>query len=366
MQLLRSVTGRRAVLLLAALGVVVGIVAASAVVGRLSPPPEAAVLPSASVAPTSGTATATPSALPSASEAPSSAPTGPAADPVLGTDGRFTVLLLGSDYRPAHPGNRTDTIMVVSVDSSTGSVAAASIPRDTANFPLPGGGVYRAKVNGLYQSLLGRLGRQAAGVEIKRAIGTAIGVEIDSYALVGFAGVQRLVDAVGGVDVVLARTVHDPDYWVTSTRRGVTFPKGRNHLTGARALIFARTRKGDNDFERARRQQLLVAAALTAVRERGLARLPALVAAARGVVQTDLPLAAAPAIYAIVSGANVTKAMKVVFGPTTWASSLGGTSFALKLSAVRAWTARWMAPVVAAPPASSSPPPPSSAATPQP
>src|SRR5689334_11607352 len=141
MQLLRSVTGRRAVLLLAALGVVVGIVAASAVVGRLSPPPEAAVLPSASVAPTSGTATATPSALPSASEAPSSAPTGPAADPVLGTDGRFTVLLLGSDYRPAHPGNRTDTIMVVSVDSSTGSVAAASIPRDTANFPLPGGGV---------------------------------------------------------------------------------------------------------------------------------------------------------------------------------------------------------------------------------
>jgi polyisoprenyl-teichoic acid--peptidoglycan teichoic acid transferase len=309
--------------------------------------------------------TTSPTASPSASARPSlpiaSADPGPVTKDVLGSDGRFTVLLLGSDYRPAHPGNRTDTIMVVSVDPITGAVAAASIPRDTTNFPLPNGDTYRAKVNGLYQDLVGRLGPAQGAAEMKRAVGAALGVEIDWYAFVGFAGVQRLVDAVGGVDVVLEKAVHDPAYWVTAKQRGVTFPAGPNHLNGARALIFARTRKGDNDFERARRQQLLVAAALDAVRERGLERLPQVIAAARRVVRTDLPLTSAPRIFEIVAGSNLETASKVVFGPTKWASSLGGTSFALRIDVVRAWTKRWMAPIVppSTPPGASPSPGPS-------
>ncbi len=87
----------------------------------------------------------------SASPSPTPSPTPPGADPLLGTDGRLTVLLLGSDYRPAHPGNRTDAIMVVSVDPSTGRTAAFSIPRDTTGFPLPGGGRFDQKINALYQ-----------------------------------------------------------------------------------------------------------------------------------------------------------------------------------------------------------------------
>ena len=74
--------------------------------------------------------------------------------------------------------------------------------------------------------------------------------------------------------MVLSKSVSDPYYWVTPRSRGVYFPAGRNHLSGDRALIFARTRKGDNDFERARRQQLLFAGAVDAVLERGLKNLP--------------------------------------------------------------------------------------------
>ena len=71
-----------------------------------------AVPPGTSLPPLAPTPTPDPSATPS----PTPSPTPVGADPVLGTDGRLTVLLLGSDYRPAHPGNRTDAIMVVSVD----------------------------------------------------------------------------------------------------------------------------------------------------------------------------------------------------------------------------------------------------------
>ncbi len=240
---------------------------------------------------------------------------------------------------------RTDVIMVVSLDPTTGAVAAASIPRDTANFPTSSKGTYGPKVNGLYQSLMGRIGQPKAAREMKRIIGNGIGVEIDSYAVVGFEGVRQLVNAVGGVDVVLARSVSDPYYWVTSTKRGVYFPAGNNHLSGDRALIFARTRKGDNDFERARRQQLLVAAAVKAVRDRGLKNLAKLLPIADRFMRTDLPLKSAPLLFDVVSGAKLAEAERVVFGPTKWASGGSGTSFRLKLDVVRAWTARWMAPV---------------------
>lgn len=235
--------------------------------------------------------------------------------------------------------------MVVSLDPTTGAAAAASIPRDTANFPTSSRARYGAKVNGLYQSLIGRLGQTKAAREMKRIVGEGIGVEVDSYAVVGFEGVRRLVDAVGGVDVTLAKSVSDPYYWVTAKKRGVYFPAGRNHLSGDRALIFARTRKGDNDFERARRQQLLVAGAVAAVRDRGLANLPKLVSVAGRYVKTDLPLKSAPELFAIVSKADLAHAQRVVFGPTKWATGGSGSSFTLKLDVVRSWTAEWMAPV---------------------
>ncbi len=341
---------RRAALISSAIavGLVVSIVGALILVNRPQQAPIAAAptaSPTASPSPSpSPTPTPTPTPSPSATPA---APIGP--DPVLGSDGRLTVLLLGSDARSGLSGNRTDVIMVVSLNPATGAVAAASIPRDTANFPTSSRQTYGPKVNGLYQSLIGRIGQPRAAGEMKRIIGEGIGVEIDSYAVVGFEGVRRLINAVGGVDVVLAKSVSDPYYWVTSRTRGVFFPAGTNHLNGDRALIFARTRKGDNDFERARRQQLLVAAAVDAVRDRGLNNLVKLLPVAGRYVRTDLPFKAAPLLYDLVSGAKLSDAKRVVFGPTKWASGGSGTSFRLKLDVVRAWTAEWMAPVTTLP-----------------
>lgn len=283
---------------------------------------------------------------------------------LLGNDGRLTVLLLGSDYRPSSAGNRTDTIMIVSIDPTSGAVSAASIPRDTTGFPTSASRRYGAKINGLYQSLISRLGQAKAAREMKRIIGSGIGVEIDSYAVVGFEGVRQLINAVGGVDVVLPRAVSDPYYWVTPRNRGVFFAKGRNHLNGDRALIFARTRKGDNDFERARRQQLLVGGAVDAVRERGLKNLPRLIAIAARFVKTDLPLKSAPQLFDIIAKAKIGDATRIVFGPTKWATGGSGSSFSLKLNVVRGWTREFMAPLAPAP--STKPPvaPPHGGATP--
>jgi LCP family protein required for cell wall assembly len=312
------------------------------VVLSATPPPPTTAEATPSPSPSAPPPTSAPSPSPAA---PSPTPTAVPVDPLFGDDGRFTVLLLGSDYRPTHPGNRTDAIMVVSVSSADGSVAAVSIPRDTARFPLPDGSTYDTKINALYQDTLRRLGRAAAGDEIKRIIGEGLGIQIDWYAFIGMYGVTELIDAIGGVDVVLETAVSDPYYWVNGQTQGVYFPAGRQHLNGARALIFARTRQGDSDFQRARRQQLLVLATVDKVLARGVSRLPALLELGLRWVRTDLPLADALRIYEIVAGANLETVNSAVLGPKYATKIPGSVSYELRLDKVRALTAEWFAAV---------------------
>jgi len=285
----------------------------------------------------------TPSPAASLVPEPTLTPAPAGADPVLGTDGRFTVLLLGSDYRPAHPGNRTDAIMVVSMDPASGRSAAFSIPRDTLNFPLPSGGVFGNKVNALYQHFLSTTSN--GNNAMKRAIAKAFDIELDGFVFIGFEGVRRLVDAVGGVTVVLDKAYYDPYYWVNSRTQGWGLPAGANRLNGRTALIFARSRKGDNDFGRARRQQLLVMAALDKVRARGPSVLPKLLQIAGDTVRTDLPSNKVAEIFEVVKRANLDKARQAVFGPRSYTNELGGSDFSLDLTICRDWIAKNFPPI---------------------
>jgi LCP family protein required for cell wall assembly len=283
-----------------------------------------------------------PEPTPDASAGPQATPVA-GADRLLGTDGRFTVLLLGSDYRPAHPGNRTDAIMVVSLDPVTGKAAAFSVPRDTLNFPLPTGGVYAGKANALYQHLLATTKNGNAAME--QAVERAFDIELDGFVFIGFEGVRRMVDAVGGVEITLEKAYYDPYYWVNAKTQGWGLPAGTSKLDGKTALIFSRSRKGDNDFGRARRQQQLVMAALEKVRDQGPEILPRLLRIAGDTVRTDLPSDQVAEIYDIVSRAKLGAANRVVFGPRTYTVELGGSSFALDLDVCKAWIAKNFPPV---------------------
>jgi LCP family protein required for cell wall assembly len=276
-----------------------------------------------------------PSLDPSPLPLPSPSQTAPQADPILGEDGRLTVLLLGSDYRRAHPGNRTDAILVVSVDPASGEAGAFSIPRDTVAFPLPAKGTYGPKVNGLYQYLQSKTGK--GGQAMKAAIARAYDLEVDNYVFIGFEGFTRLIAAIGGVDVTLKKAYFDPYYWVNSRTQGWGLPAGKSHLSAKQALIFARSRKGDNDFERARRQQLLIMATLAKVRKQGIDKLPHLLSIAADTVRTDLPLERAADVYGVIAATDISRIDRVVFGPRTYADGAGGSSFTPDLKTQRAW-----------------------------
>jgi LCP family protein required for cell wall assembly len=285
----------------------------------------------------------------------------------LGRDNRLTVLLIGSDERPPGQrpsGERTDAMMIVSIDPNTKRVVASSIPRDIAKFPRYGASSFGCtrsscrKVNThlqYYDKTLG-MSRGAALLRFKNDVATALQAEIDYYALLQFGTFQRLVTAIGGIDVYLPTAYRDSSYqWRDALgrhRTGIYFPKGRNRLNGAMALILARVRKADSDFARGSRQQLVVMAAVRKMASLPPTRLPAVLGLASRMFETNIPAAAFPALYSLVSKANFGSSTgcvapsceRVVYKPRTYAA--GHTccaAYILKLAAVRSWANRYNA-----------------------
>jgi len=266
-------------------------------------------------------------------------------DAISGSDGRLTILLLGSDARGKVVGERTDAIMVMTIDASTGRVSMAGLPRDTVNVPIGDGEVYASRITGLLQSYqLGGSGRKEALRKVTRAMAYAFDIEIDAYVLIGFIGVRRLIDQIGGVDVFLDRPLWDSTMHVT--KKGLKLQAGANHLDGGRALAFARTRYTDSDYQRAARQQQLLIAVATKVLDNGPDALPALAELGLRHVETDLSLDALPVLTELAGRARLRAYKSVVLGPSQYAGA-GPEPYTieLQLDAVRAMFDRLFGPV---------------------
>ncbi len=172
-------------------------------------------------------------------------------------DGWLNVLLGGVDWWEGRVGARTDTMLVVSVNSATGEVLMFSFPRDLQKFPIYNGGTYSGKLNTfagvskLYPDKFPDPGMPA----LANQVGFLLGVPIDYYASVNMEGFQEVVRLVGGVTVNNEREIADDhlQFYLSA---------GEHHLNPADALRFVRSRKGQagGDFARAHRQQQVLAA----------------------------------------------------------------------------------------------------------
>lgn len=181
-----------------------------------------------------------------------------------------------------------------------------SIPRDLINIPLGNGDDYGPKVNSLMSYADSHRDEFPHGgrVALRQAIGALLGIDIPYYAQVSFAGFRRMVDAVGGVDIVVAADIDDPEFGVT----GYRISKGPHHLDGQEALDYVRSRKGkgESDFTRATRQQQVLLALRGAVTSDGslLWELPDLLDAVADTVRTNVPTSVLPAFAAIADEVN--------------------------------------------------------------
>ena len=199
-------------------------------------------------------------------------------------DEPFYMMLIGSDKREddEEMGARSDTNIVVRIDPVNNQATLVSIPRDTM-IDIDGYGTN--KFNAAYN-----YGGAAAAI---REASQLTGVDISHYAEVNFDALVSLVDAVGGVDVVVDERIDDPDAdnsW--SGTDPVIIEEGEQHLNGTQALVFARSRAYvDGDFTRTSNQRKLIEALANKVLSLPVTELPGVVQAAAKCVTTDMKIA---------------------------------------------------------------------------
>ncbi|MBD8868337.1 LCP family protein [Nocardioides donggukensis] len=145
------------------------------------------------------------------------------------------------------PGSyRSDAIMVLHIEAGARAAQLVSIPRDSY-VPVAGRG--STKINAALSA--------GGPALLARTVEDLIGIRLDHVVLVDYAGFTGITRLLGGVEVTVAETVHDP-------KNDKTWQAGRHVLEGEEALLYVRQRYGlgRGDFDRVQRQQNFLRALL--------------------------------------------------------------------------------------------------------
>ncbi|MFV0435486.1 MAG: LCP family protein [Leucobacter sp.] len=245
-------------------------------------------------------------------------------------DGRYNILLLGTDAGADREGLRPDSISLVSVDAETGQSVIIGLPRELADVPFsedspmhemhPNGfgvgpnvfgdeggcEVGRCILNGiyaeaelfhpeLYPDAVSR--GSSPGIEAtKDAVTGATGLEVQFYVMVNMDAFSGLIDALGGVtiDVKERLPIGGQLDEYTGELVGVEgwIEPGKQKLNGFNAQWYARSRYGSaaGDYARMERQRELQAAILAQMDPANvLLRFQEVAEAGTDLVQTDIP-----------------------------------------------------------------------------
>lgn len=166
----------------------------------------------------------------------------------------LTVVLFGTDFKEeGNASNRSDSIMIASVNPNTQSVKLLSIPRDTY-VSIKGYG--KTKINHAYA-----YGKEQLSI---RTINENFGLNIDKFVTIDFSGLIEIINSMGGVEVEISKEEMNYINYELDHRNDLGDNPNKTKLSdfgvvtlnGEQALMHSRNRTtGGNDFIRANRQR---------------------------------------------------------------------------------------------------------------
>ncbi|MCE5209333.1 MAG: LCP family protein [Chloroflexi bacterium] len=196
------------------------------------------------------TATATSTSRPTKTSTPASTLT-PSMTPTPSLpDGQVNIMVFGNDYRPSS-GYRTDTMILVSINTIEKIVNAISLPRDLY-VEIPGHGYDRLNTAMPY-----------GGFDLfQQTMQINFNIKPDFYIMTNFTGFANIINSIGGIDVNAARNLYDSCDLPQAVNGYCSAGAGIVHMDGETALWYVRSRYTSNDFDRNRRQQEVMLAIL--------------------------------------------------------------------------------------------------------
>lgn len=173
----------------------------------------------------------------------------------------------------------TDTMLLIRLDPETGKLAVLSVPRDTRTY-IEGHGVTKINEANVYG------GPALTALTLSELMG---GVNVDRYVRINVQGVEKLIDALGGLTIDVPK---DMKYQDDSQHLYINLKAGRQHLNGSKVLQLLRFRHDAlGDIGRIQRQQLVMKAfSEQALNPLTLARLPQILAVIQSHVDTNFNL----------------------------------------------------------------------------
>ncbi len=272
-------------------------------------------------------------------------PTIDAVDPWQDKD-RLSFLIIGGDSgndRSSSLGDRTDTIIVASIDTHTGATTLFTLPRNTARMPFPSDSpLHKYYPNGFYDganpanaeyflnamyrnvparvpnNLLGKTSDLGASV-MKVSVGEALGLDIDYYVKVNMDGFRQFVNAIDGITVNINYKIPiggQTDAGIPPD--GYLKPGPNQHLDGKEALWYARGRYGLDDYKRMERQRCVINAVVQQTTpEKVLANYQSIAKAGESTIQTDVPRSLLGALVDLGLKVKDTELRSIVFTPDT-------------------------------------------------
>jgi LCP family protein required for cell wall assembly len=285
-----------------------------------------------------------------------------------GNDGRFDLLLLGSDAGPYRWSRRMDVMLLVEIDVNSGKTAMIGLPRNLINAPLPPGKARDAQSCGCFRDLLNALYVEATirhperwpgtgAVEgigaVRSVVSELTGRPVDAVLVADLWGVIKVVDAMGGIDINVPTSLHDPRYPdPVRGRMDLWIPAGKQHFDGRTALAYARSRHSSSDYARMSRQQTLLLAIRGDIGAKTILNAPDLFRAAKGFTWTDLPRSSLPSLVTLFGKAADASVKHLRIVPPTYPEWLTSSV----IQKIRADIAKLLGvPVATAPPPTAAP-----------
>ncbi len=186
---------------------------------------------------------------------------------------------------------RTDTMLLLRFDPGSRKLAVLSIPRDT-----------RAHIQGQGETKINAANYYGGPALAARTVSDLLGgMPIDRYVRVNVQGVEKLIDALGGVKIHVPKDMKYTDH---SQHLYIDLKAGEQRLDGEQALQFLRFRYDQyGDIGRIQRQQMLMRAVIEqALKPQTLARIPQILQVIRENLDTNLSVEEVAALAGFAAG----------------------------------------------------------------
>lgn len=176
--------------------------------------------------------------------------------------GNINIMIIGYGGQWHAWSNLADAIMVASWNPKVWAVTMLSVPRDL--YVNTTGTHIKWRINEVFAIGMWRKQMFETWARyVSQQLEEMMGIEIPYYALIDFAWFEWVIDSLWGIDVFVEKPIFDPTYPSSETNI-MTFQLGSwwQHLDGATALMYSRSRHSTSDFARSARQQDIVKAVL--------------------------------------------------------------------------------------------------------